>query len=528
LQLQIDAGISSGMDHLATINASIDAINLALTELSGDITTINTTIIDIQNDITTINSTIVDIQTDITDIQTDITTINSSIVTIQAAIVDLEDAVGDGSVTLTGGVTGTGFVGTPFATTVATSLNNIPGPTGNVSMGFYRITNLLDPSLSQDAATKAYVDSGYATLAAITLNNVPIATGTVNINNQSLSNVNAINMGTPTGVIAFDGTTAAGLANAILFPNTAQIRRIVLWNNPLAPNNFEFSGFGTDSSANILYHSNTSASHLFYAGLTSSTQTLIATLSATTAAFSKPVSIDIGSSTSNALQFNNVVHRSKIVLYQTAANSFQVYAIGILGSTLVYNVDSTNSSHVFYAGTSSTTADEVFRIKGTGWASVSQGDGTFYSRVPSAHVRMTGNATTTSCTANVWVKAAGTTTAASGTVQFTTSTTNRLTFTGSDLSAACLGMVSASITLAISTAAATKVGIAVYKNGTLIQDSPMYGTTNASASTNSPVSLSLSGILVSLSPTDYVEVWVLSGSNTTMTVTNLNLSFTAT
>lgn len=530
LQFQIDSAISSGMDHLATINAALDAINLALSEITSDITTINTTIIDIQNDITTINSTIVDIQSDITDIQTDITTINSTIVTIQAAIVDLEDTVGDGSVTLTGGVTGTGFVGTPFATTVATPLNNIPLPTANVSLNNFRIINLNTPVSSQDAATKGFVDSSITTLtayvdllAARPLNDLPVPTNTLDFNHQSVINILGMEV---EDSIRFTGVTTS-LVNAIAFPNSAQVRRVVLWNDNATQNDFQFSGLGTASDASILYHANVGASHTFYAGLTSTTKTLIANFSATLAAFSQPVSINIGSSSSIALTFNAAVNRCKIALYPVGANSFQVYGFGVLGSTLVYSVDSTASSHVFFAATSSTTANEVFRIHGTGYASVAAGAGTFYSRVPSAHVQMTGNATTTTCTANVWIKAAGTTTATSGAVQFTTATTNRLTFTGSQLGTACVGMASATATVAVTNLAATRVGLAIYKNGTLIQNAPGYDTTNASGSTNSPTLLVVTDVQVSLSPTDYIEAWVLAGNNTVMTVTNLNLSFKA-
>ena len=151
-----------------------------------------------------------------------------------------------------------------------------------------------------------------------------------------------------------------------------------------------------------------------------------------------------------------------------------------------------------------------------------------YCRLPSVHVRMANNATTTSCTANVWIKAAGTTTATSGAVQFTTATANRIVFTGSDLSAACVGMVSANATLAVTNLAATRIGIAIYKNGTLQVDAPVYATTNTLGSTNQPVSVSISPTMISLSPTDYLEVWVFSSANTTMTVTNMNLSFFAT
>lgn len=515
LQLQIDAGISSGMDHLATINAALDAINVSITDIYSSITTINTTIIDIQNDITTINSTIVTIQTDITDIQTDITTINSSITDILAAIVVIEDSIGDGSVTLTGDVTGTGQVGDSIPTTLTVPLNLVPVPTAPLNMASFRIGDLGTPLFSQDATTKDYVDTTDFFLLNRTLDEIPVATGTVNLNFQALANVFSLNLESTAG-INFSGAVPAGLTNYISFPNTAQVRRLILWNDPLAPNNFEFSGLGTDSSANILYHANIGASHQFYIATSSSAKSLIAQFNS-----------------SIGLQFPNVVSECKICLFQSAANSFQVFGFGLKAGILKYSVAASSHRHAFYCGVTSTTDAELFRIDGSGYSAVSNGTGaigtgTFYSRVPSAHVQMTGNATTTSCTTNVWVKAAGTTTATAGAVQFTTATTNRLTFTGSQLGTACVGMASASASVAVTNLAATRVGLAIYKNGTLIQNAPAYATTNASASTNSPTLLVVPGVMVSLSPTDYIEAWVLAGNNTVMTVTNLNLSFTAT
>jgi Chaperone of endosialidase len=77
--------------------------------------------------------------------------------------------------------------------------------------------------------------------------------------------------------------------------------------------------------------------------------------------------IGIGTGTPNApLQFfNNAINR-KIVLYETVNNDHQYYGFGINAAVLRYQVDGTSSNHIFYAGTSATTSNELFRIIGNG------------------------------------------------------------------------------------------------------------------------------------------------------------------
>lgn len=66
------------------------------------------------------------------------------------------------------------------------------------------------------------------------------------------------------------------------------------------------------------------------------------------------------------LQFANNVANKKIVLWEDAANDHQYYGLGINGSLMRYQVAGVGASHVFYAGTSATTSNEVFRISGNG------------------------------------------------------------------------------------------------------------------------------------------------------------------
>jgi hypothetical protein len=77
--------------------------------------------------------------------------------------------------------------------------------------------------------------------------------------------------------------------------------------------------------------------------------------------------VGIGTNTPNApLQFSNVALNRKVVLYETANNDHQFYGLGINGFTFRYQVDATSASHVFYAATSTTTSNELMRIRGDG------------------------------------------------------------------------------------------------------------------------------------------------------------------
>lgn len=88
---------------------------------------------------------------------------------------------------------------------------------------------------------------------------------------------------------------------------------------------------------------------------------------ATDFAITSSGNVGIGVNASNApLQFANTTVNRKIVMWEGANNDHQFYGFGINASTLRYQVDNVAADHVFYAGTSSSTSNEVFRIKGNG------------------------------------------------------------------------------------------------------------------------------------------------------------------
>lgn len=77
--------------------------------------------------------------------------------------------------------------------------------------------------------------------------------------------------------------------------------------------------------------------------------------------------VGIGTAAPNApLQFANATGNRKIVMYETANNDQQFYGFGVDPGILRYQADVTTTDHVFYAGASTTTSNELMRIKGTG------------------------------------------------------------------------------------------------------------------------------------------------------------------
>ncbi len=81
--------------------------------------------------------------------------------------------------------------------------------------------------------------------------------------------------------------------------------------------------------------------------------------------------VGIGTSTTNApLQFANAVANRKAVLYENANNDHQFYGFGVNPGALRYQVEGVGSNHVFYAGLTSGSSKELFRISGNGSVTV--------------------------------------------------------------------------------------------------------------------------------------------------------------
>ncbi len=77
--------------------------------------------------------------------------------------------------------------------------------------------------------------------------------------------------------------------------------------------------------------------------------------------------VGIGTSSPNGeLQMSNLYTNRKIVLFEGSNNDHQYYGFGINTAELRYQVSATFADHVFYAGNTSVSSNELFRVKGDG------------------------------------------------------------------------------------------------------------------------------------------------------------------
>lgn len=74
-----------------------------------------------------------------------------------------------------------------------------------------------------------------------------------------------------------------------------------------------------------------------------------------------------------ALKFSTALQNRKIVLYNIGSNDHQYYGMGVTAGIfrykiiiyIRYQIPTTADNHIFYAGTGTTTSDEILRIRGT-------------------------------------------------------------------------------------------------------------------------------------------------------------------
>ena len=190
----------------------------------------------------------------------------------------------------------------------------------------------------------------------------------------------------------------------------------------------------------------------------------------------------------------------KIVLKEVANNDHQFFGFGVNTDIARYQTPSVTSDHVFYAGASTTTSNELARITGAGDLII---PGFFYGNHPRGVIYAATGAPNTIPIIATWVKMAATTTTISGREFFYTPS-GRLTYIGPRQIKA---LVNLSCTLVPSNAPLINFSISIHKNGVLVVDSQLFVSTTGAR--YYPISTST---LITLTPNDYVEAFILSDS----------------
>lgn len=417
----------------------------------------------------------------------------------------LDPASGD-SITLTGAVTGTGSgtINTSLATTVEcqnrVQIFESPVPDDFFVVGIQNQA-LLTTIFQIGAANAPTIWLGYnptgAGLAYLECHGVPF---------EIAQNGNNRFYVTPNGEIGIGTSTP----NAPLqFANTLVNRKIVL--NEVINNDNQFYGFGINTNILRYQVAATTNNHVFYAGTTSATSNELVRITGTG-------NVGIGNPVPHApLQFANTLVNRKIVLYELNNNDHEFLGVGVQSNILRYQVPNISSDHVFYAGTSSTTSNELARITGTGDIVVASN---IYGRRPSGIIYAPNGAPSTIPVVGTWVKIASATTPMVATNLFSTLINNRLVYTGSRT---IMAQINLNITISPSTNLTTNYGISIYKNGVRVFGSDSYVTTT----TTNYYSVSTSGF-ITMSTNDYIEAFILSDRTNPVTTSTLILSVTTT
>jgi hypothetical protein len=420
----------------------------------------------------------------------------------------VDTSIAAGTIVLTGNVTGSGVVGTPFATTLALSLDQITIAAANVNLNSHKITNLLAPTAGTDGANKSYVDSAIAA-GTITLTGAVTGTGVV---------------GTPFATALSQTITVGGATQNFNFSDAISVFTLKNSFVPTAPNpNDLYLDFMNNAPDGYRFRHRTvfggaSSGSLFLDKVVATVPTNLMGYSATANAFTfVPDTNFTGTVFCNgaapALKFPNSTLNRKISLFESVANDHQYFGFGVNSFILRYQVPGTTSDHVFYAGTSSSASNEVGRITGTGNLII---PGTSYSNNIHGSIAMQANGT--GFTANAtWTKVAGTTTLTSGN-EFTMPSNNRLTYTGTT-QASIKAIVSATVSWSYNSLLANDIYFAIYKNGTTVSYYLPYTSRALGGYQISAIECE-----VDFATNDYVEVWGYSTGGSTITAWGLSLT----
>lgn len=228
--------------------------------------------------------------------------------------------------------------------------------------------------------------AGVLNLPQLTASSVVFTDGSSNL--TSTGTVSVSKGGTNTssqftnGITYFDGTSITS-TNGFLFngnqvsigpgsPITGTIFTIIKDDSSTAPQQFAVCG-STNQNKQISFGYNTTSNY-------GSIQAQIVG-TGTSPLILNPSGGNIGIGTTSAngiLQFGNTTNTRKIVLFETANNDHQVFAIGINTGIMRFQSINTADDFVFFAGLSSSTSQECFRIKGN-QTFVSQASGNIWN-----------------------------------------------------------------------------------------------------------------------------------------------------
>ena len=174
---------------------------------------------------------------------------------------------------------------------------------------------------------------------AATIINQEASTLGIGTNNSIVMNLTATGNAEFAGQIKIAGGSPG--AGKVL---TSDANGLATWN--VAAGGGNISGTGTPNFVSRFITSNTIGNGLLY---------------------DDGLNVGIGNSAPHApLQFANVVGNRKAVLYEIGNNDHQFFGLGINSGLMRYQVADVVNNHVFYAGVTTNTSNELMRIQGNG------------------------------------------------------------------------------------------------------------------------------------------------------------------
>jgi hypothetical protein len=236
------------------------------------------------------------------------------------------------------------------------------------------------------------------------------------------------------------------------------------------------------------------------------------------------VGIGLGTSLADSLlQLPNTSAQRIITLYEGTNNIYQYTGFGTNAGSLYTYLYASTANAIWYSAINSTSSLEIGRITGTGDLLIPVGS--IYGHGPFGLIYFAGNATTTAVTAGTYTKMLGTTSiSAVGLSQFSMPTNNRLQYTGTP-TGITLGFfkISAIVSVQHNQILGASISIALYKNGTQLVPSIMTGYQGGSGQ-----SLLLHTTdIINLSNGDYIEIFLTSSANATLTPAYATLAIIA-